>query len=101
MAALRPAMLGQSLAGAGGGGYAYGLAAEPDRIKRILLSTRLEDMEQDSVEVDLEGLRISVAGQVVMETGCEDLPTLTLQALNHIQKRFQEPETDSTFKGAN
>ncbi|KAJ8252633.1 hypothetical protein COCON_G00219450 [Conger conger] len=60
MAALRPLTLGQSLAGAGGGGFLFLLTHEPlqeERVREVLSNTQgLGDFSVHSVEIDMEGV---------------------------------------------
>ncbi|KAG2469809.1 FUK kinase, partial [Polypterus senegalus] len=62
MAALKPLALGQSLAGAGGGGFLYLLTKEPhqaDHVRDILSKTEgVADFSIHHVEVDLQGVLI-------------------------------------------
>ncbi|KAJ8343194.1 hypothetical protein SKAU_G00305230 [Synaphobranchus kaupii] len=62
MAALRPLTLGQSLAGAGGGGFLFLLTREPlqeDRVRQVLSNTQgLGDLSVHSVEIDMEGISL-------------------------------------------
>lgn len=60
MEALRPLVLGQSLAGAGGGGFLYLLTREPRQQEAVLQVLRntpgLGDFSIHSVELDMEGI---------------------------------------------
>uniref|UniRef100_A0A3P9Q8C8 L-fucose kinase n=1 Tax=Poecilia reticulata TaxID=8081 RepID=A0A3P9Q8C8_POERE len=61
MEALRPLVLGQSLAGAGGGGFLYLLTREPRQQEAVLKTLRntpqgLGDFSVHSVELDMEGI---------------------------------------------
>uniref|UniRef100_A0A3Q3XKC6 L-fucose kinase n=1 Tax=Mola mola TaxID=94237 RepID=A0A3Q3XKC6_MOLML len=60
MEALRPLVLGQSLAGAGGGGFLYVLTREPQQqqaVLRVLNNTQgLGNFSVHSVEVDMDGI---------------------------------------------
>ncbi|CAG5958481.1 unnamed protein product [Menidia menidia] len=60
MQALRPLVLGQSLAGAGGGGFLYLLTREPRQRDAVLQALRgtpgLGDFSVHSVELDVDGL---------------------------------------------
>ncbi|XP_007567558.1 L-fucose kinase isoform X1 [Poecilia formosa] len=62
MEALRPLVLGQSLAGAGGGGFLYLLTREPRQQEAVLKTLRntpgLGDFSVHSVELDMEGIAI-------------------------------------------
>ncbi|KAM3610089.1 uncharacterized protein V6R79_025181 [Siganus canaliculatus] len=62
MEALRPLVLGQSLAGAGGGGFLYLLTREPRQQQRVLQVLRdtagLGDFSVHSVELDLDGITV-------------------------------------------
>ncbi|KAL2093982.1 hypothetical protein ACEWY4_011294 [Coilia grayii] len=62
MSALRPLALGQSLAGAGGGGFLYLLTRDPQQeeaVRHVLSSTPgLGDFSVHSVELDMEGICI-------------------------------------------
>ncbi|XP_068452643.1 L-fucose kinase isoform X2 [Clinocottus analis] len=62
MEALGPLVLGQSLAGAGGGGFLYLLTREPrqrDQVLRVLSSTPgLGDFSVHAVELDMEGMTV-------------------------------------------
>ncbi|KAJ8249080.1 hypothetical protein GJAV_G00230970 [Gymnothorax javanicus] len=62
MAVLRPLTLGQSMAGAGGGGFLYLLTREPlqeERVRQVLSNTQgLGDFSVQSVEIDLEGISL-------------------------------------------
>lgn len=65
MEALRPLVLGQTLAGAGGGGFLYLLTREPqqrEEVLRVLSSIPgLGDFSIHSVEVDMDGISASTA----------------------------------------
>ncbi|XP_041651831.1 L-fucose kinase [Cheilinus undulatus] len=62
MDALRPLVLGQSLAGAGGGGFLYVLTREPRQREAVLhvLNTTagLGDFSVHSVEIDTDGIKV-------------------------------------------
>ncbi|KAI1904031.1 hypothetical protein AGOR_G00001500 [Albula goreensis] len=62
MAALRPLTLGQSLAGAGGGGFLFLLTREPlqgERVRQVLTNTQsLGDFSVHAVEIDLQGISL-------------------------------------------
>ncbi|KAL0967867.1 hypothetical protein UPYG_G00258650 [Umbra pygmaea] len=62
MDALRPLTLGQSLAGAGGGGFLYLLTRLPqqrDAVRQVLDSTQgLQDFSVHSVELDMDGISL-------------------------------------------
>ncbi|XP_062849858.1 L-fucose kinase [Trichomycterus rosablanca] len=62
MDALQPISLGQSLAGAGGGGFLFILtrdAQQEEKVQQILNSTQgLEDFSVHSVELDMEGITV-------------------------------------------
>ncbi|RVE72163.1 hypothetical protein OJAV_G00058910 [Oryzias javanicus] len=62
MDALRPLVLGQSLAGAGGGGFLYLLTREPQQQEVVLQVLRntpgLGDFSVHSVELDLDGITV-------------------------------------------
>ncbi|KAJ8417008.1 hypothetical protein AAFF_G00282350 [Aldrovandia affinis] len=62
MAALRPLTLGQSLAGAGGGGFLFLLTSEPlqeERVRQVLRNTQgLGDFSVHSVEIDTQGISL-------------------------------------------
>uniref|UniRef100_A0A8D3B8R9 L-fucose kinase n=1 Tax=Scophthalmus maximus TaxID=52904 RepID=A0A8D3B8R9_SCOMX len=62
MEALRPLVLGQSLAGAGGGGFLYLLTREPGQRQVVLQLLNdmpgLGDFSVHSVELDLDGLTV-------------------------------------------
>ncbi|XP_066569587.1 L-fucose kinase [Amia ocellicauda] len=62
MAALRPLTLGQTLAGAGGGGFLCLLTREPrqqDRVQAVLSATQgLGDFSVHTVEVDTQGISV-------------------------------------------
>ncbi|KAF6722103.1 L-fucose kinase [Oryzias melastigma] len=62
MDALRPLVLGQSLAGAGGGGFLYLLTREPKQQEVVLQVLRntpgLGDFSVHSVELDLDGITV-------------------------------------------
>uniref|UniRef100_A0A3Q2QVR9 Fucose kinase n=1 Tax=Fundulus heteroclitus TaxID=8078 RepID=A0A3Q2QVR9_FUNHE len=55
MEALRPLVLGQSLAGAGGGGFLYLVTRDP-RQQQAVLQQGLGDFSVHSVELDMEGI---------------------------------------------
>ncbi|KAJ7998244.1 hypothetical protein DPEC_G00220590 [Dallia pectoralis] len=63
MDALRPLALGQTLAGAGGGGFLYLLTREPlqgEVVRQILNNTQgLRDFSVHSVELDMEGITVT------------------------------------------
>uniref|UniRef100_H3CAG6 L-fucose kinase n=1 Tax=Tetraodon nigroviridis TaxID=99883 RepID=H3CAG6_TETNG len=60
MEALRPLVLGQTLAGAGGGGFLYVLTREPGQreevLRRLSSTPGLGDFSIHSVEVDMDGI---------------------------------------------
>uniref|UniRef100_A0A672YRT8 Fucose kinase n=1 Tax=Sphaeramia orbicularis TaxID=375764 RepID=A0A672YRT8_9TELE len=62
MEALRPLVLGQSLAGAGGGGFLYLLTREPQQhqaVLHVLNNTEgLGDFSVHSVELDMDGITV-------------------------------------------
>ncbi|XP_062317256.1 L-fucose kinase isoform X1 [Osmerus eperlanus] len=62
MDALRPLVLGQSLAGAGGGGFLYLLTRQPlqgERVRQVLNNTPgLGDFSVHSVELDMDGISL-------------------------------------------
>ncbi|XP_053174928.1 L-fucose kinase [Scomber japonicus] len=62
MDALRPLVLGQSLAGAGGGGFLYVLTREPQQQQAVLQvlnnTTGLGDFSVHSVELDMDGITV-------------------------------------------
>uniref|UniRef100_A0A3Q3EDS5 L-fucose kinase n=1 Tax=Labrus bergylta TaxID=56723 RepID=A0A3Q3EDS5_9LABR len=62
MDALRPLVLGQSLAGAGGGGFLYLLTREPRQREAVLQvlhnTTGLRDFSIHSVELDMDGIQV-------------------------------------------
>ncbi|XP_053742256.1 L-fucose kinase isoform X2 [Synchiropus splendidus] len=62
MDALRPLVLGQSLAGAGGGGFLYLLTRQPNQQKEVLQVLQqtlgLKDVTVHSVEIDEDGLTL-------------------------------------------
>lgn len=62
MEALRPLVLGQSLAGAGGGGFLYLLTREPRQQQQVLQVLRdtagLGDFSVHSVELDRDGITV-------------------------------------------
>ncbi|XP_035981542.1 L-fucose kinase [Fundulus heteroclitus] len=62
MEALRPLVLGQSLAGAGGGGFLYLLTRDPRQQQAVLQVLRdtpgLGDFSVHSVELDMEGIAV-------------------------------------------
>ncbi|XP_076027265.1 L-fucose kinase [Genypterus blacodes] len=62
MEALRPLVLGQSLAGAGGGGFLYLLTREPQQHQAVLgvlnNTPGLGDFSVHSVELDLDGITV-------------------------------------------
>ncbi|KAG5839076.1 hypothetical protein ANANG_G00201100 [Anguilla anguilla] len=62
MAALRPLTLGQSLAGAGGGGFLFLLTREPlqeEAVRQVLSDTQgLGDFSVHSVEIDMQGISL-------------------------------------------
>ncbi|XP_061577517.1 L-fucose kinase isoform X1 [Cololabis saira] len=66
MEALRPLVLGQSLAGAGGGGFLYVLTREPrqcEAVLQVLNSTPgLGDFSVHSVELDMDGITVLPSG---------------------------------------
>ncbi|XP_036390932.1 L-fucose kinase [Megalops cyprinoides] len=63
MNALRPLTLGQSLAGAGGGGFLFLLTREPlqeEKVRQVLNSTQgLGDFSVHSVEIDMLGIALT------------------------------------------
>ncbi|XP_059191686.1 L-fucose kinase [Centropristis striata] len=62
MEALRPLVLGQSLAGAGGGGFLYLLTREPQQRQAVLQvlnnTPGLGDFSAHSVELDMDGIKV-------------------------------------------
>ncbi|XP_037622224.1 L-fucose kinase [Sebastes umbrosus] len=62
MEALRPLVLGQSLAGAGGGGFLYLLTREPRQRQAVLQvlhnTPGLGDFSVHSVELDMDGIKV-------------------------------------------
>ncbi|XP_022056691.2 L-fucose kinase [Acanthochromis polyacanthus] len=62
MEALRPLVLGQSLAGAGGGGFLYLLTREPQQKEAVLQvlnnTSGLGDFSVHSVELDMDGITV-------------------------------------------
>uniref|UniRef100_A0A665VQR4 L-fucose kinase n=1 Tax=Echeneis naucrates TaxID=173247 RepID=A0A665VQR4_ECHNA len=73
MAALRPLVLGQSLAGAGGGGFLYLLTREPQQQQAVLQvlnnTPGLGDFSVHSVELDMEGITMPPSGLDPPEVG--------------------------------
>uniref|UniRef100_A0A3Q2PSS2 Fucose kinase n=1 Tax=Fundulus heteroclitus TaxID=8078 RepID=A0A3Q2PSS2_FUNHE len=65
MEALRPLVLGQSLAGAGGGGFLYLVTRDPRQQQAVLQVLRdtpgLGDFSVHSVELDMEGIAVRSA----------------------------------------
>ncbi|XP_048886958.1 L-fucose kinase isoform X1 [Brienomyrus brachyistius] len=68
MDSLQPLALGQSLAGAGGGGFLFLLTSEPmqkERVREVLYSTQgLGDFSVHSVEVDLQGISFQKQSEI-------------------------------------
>nr|XP_019965414.1 PREDICTED: L-fucose kinase-like [Paralichthys olivaceus] len=62
MEALRPLVLGQSLAGAGGGGFLYLLTREPEQQQAVLQvlnnTPGLGDFSVHTVELDMDGITV-------------------------------------------
>ncbi|KAB7505499.1 L-fucose kinase, partial [Armadillidium nasatum] len=88
MKKIQPQVLGQSLAGAGGGGYLYGLTKNPkDTLNLNELLHEFNEMKIDKAEVDVDGLIVSVDGKIVMKAG-SDSQILTHEISKSILTHF-------------